>query len=296
MYTTTSTLATIALAATAVFAQCDHGTPFYKRQQEEGANNAENSVGTFTDPGFDYGATRGPVLWHTLDPANAACAEGRRQSPIDLTEAIQVAPAGTLNMTIDSTSNTTLINLGTTVELEVHGTTVIGNESFGLAQFHYHTPSEHYLLGEHFPAEVHFVHESIDNPGNFLVVGFVIEPTDTDGDALMDGVLENLASVPNPGDDLPLTSLNFDPILGLINDGEFFTYGGSLTTPPCSEVVTFYISKSPIQLRDPLYNALRRMVGHNSRYIQSQPGSENLLQLAGLGKRDLEIKASINLG
>jgi carbonic anhydrase len=149
-------LSTLVLAASlmaSVSANCAYGTSAFPRK-------AQVTVDT-----FGYDALKGPLNWYGLnETANYACATGSRQSPIVIDSTISVFNASTVtNFTVqDYPSGATFENLGATVEVVVNGTLVdaISNTTFKLAQFHFHTPSEHRVDSEFYPMEMHWVLES----------------------------------------------------------------------------------------------------------------------------------------
>ena len=146
--------------ASTVSASCFHGTTMYKRSLEKRADIGK----------FGYTDRLSPVNWANLFPENAACATSANQSPINLDDTIEFAKE-VPQISFPIVENVTLLNIGTTVEVEFKekcggGTTSIGNQTFRLKQFHFHTPSEHRVNGEYFPLEMHMVHE---NAGMYIV-------------------------------------------------------------------------------------------------------------------------------
>jgi carbonic anhydrase len=145
-------------------ATCYHGTSLSRRAAEVPAGEA---------PSFGYGPDDGPLLWHTLDTtANALCAHGTHQSPIDVRKDAQDGGAGGNGTTfVDGTSlgfrvrdqrvRGTLTNLGTTLQVGgIEADLSVDDDKYKLVQLHFHTPSEHTFEGEHYPMEVHFVFET----------------------------------------------------------------------------------------------------------------------------------------
>ena len=122
------------------------------------------------------------------------------------------------------------------------GSLVIGDTTYNLLQFHFHTPSEHLIDGARFPMEMHLVHRADD--GTLLVVGVFIErghkhhELDEIFDALPQQVDEHRA-VPH---------FNLRKLLPHHLDS--FRYIGSLTTPPFTEGVRWVVLAEPIELSD----------------------------------------------
>ncbi|KAK2768189.1 hypothetical protein FQN54_000041 [Arachnomyces sp. PD_36] len=259
-------LASLLAAPLPVVATCAHGTSLHPRSVEA--------------PTFGYGTIDGPINWHGLTPENKLCAIGENQSPIDIHDSVTIAPVGTVAMEIP-VQDVHFENLGTTVEAFAdNGTTVINGEPYDWSQMHFHTPSEHRLMNEHFPVEAHLVHESQNQPGRLAVIAVFLQLNET---APIDGshnVLAEVSRIPNLGDSIEIPDMDLSALANLVSSSEFYTYSGSLTTPPCAEGVDWYISGTTIPLHLQLYNDLKAVVGTNNRHIQSPGCGENIIKVA----------------
>lgn len=132
-------------------ASCAHNTHLYPRQEE----------GRFVPPDFGYEGEISPVNWHGIKPGYKLCATGRNQTPINLEPAqLRKTNPGDVRQQVPNNQKLIFENLGTNVEVIVSGTTTVGGKRYNLRQFHYHTPSEHRILDEYYPVEVHMVHEA----------------------------------------------------------------------------------------------------------------------------------------
>ena len=58
----------------------------------------------------------------------------------------------------------------------------------------------------------------------------------------------------------------------LPKDRRYFTYMGSLTTPPCTEDVLWVVMKTPVQATLDQMNLFSRMYPMNARPIQASSG------------------------
>lgn len=148
--------------------------------------------------------------------------------------------------------------------------------------FIFHAPAEHRIDDEYFPLEVHFVHATKN--GSRAVIGFPIE-VGCDNDPLLASVLSH-ADEAKAVDSLPpfkLPSLDFSSIVGHFEANEVFRYSGSLTTPPYDEGVEWIVSTVPLVVDVFTFNKAKRVLGFNSRYTQSDPGFENVLEAATAG-------------
>lgn len=140
----------LAYALNLVGAICHHGTRAFARRAE-----AEK-------PTFGYTGLQSPLAWHGLSAENALCAAGKKQSPISVTE-VNSKPAEGTSIKFDVASlpeGSELENLGTTVEVPANGSISLGDKAYTLAQFHFHTPSEHRIADQYFPMEAHFVFQA----------------------------------------------------------------------------------------------------------------------------------------
>jgi carbonic anhydrase len=117
---------------------------------------------------YSYDGLTGPLNWYALGKTadkipNELCSTGTHQSPIDInTLDIPLVPGNSINLTIPDVDHAPFKNLGTTVEVEVHGIMkeLSSGKEYELLQFHFHTPSEHRVNNESLAMEVHFVFQA----------------------------------------------------------------------------------------------------------------------------------------
>ena len=207
-------------------------------------------------PAWTYGGATGPERWAELDPANAACAVGQQESPIDLRDAIG-ADLGPL--VIDwSSMPAAARDTGHAIQLDApEGSTMaVGGRTYRLLQFHVHQPAEHLLNGRRFPLEIHFVHAGPD--GVLGVLGVFAE--DGAASAPLQAMLDGLGE----GSARP----ELDPTGFLPARRDFFRYEGSLTTPPCSETVDWVVLNDPITVSRAQIDAFERLHPGNTRPVQ----------------------------
>ncbi|WP_113155732.1 carbonic anhydrase [Nitratireductor sp. OM-1] len=186
---------------------------------------------------WSYQEVSGPAQWGALEKANAACSAGAQQSPIDITGVVE---ASLPPLEIDWRPGGTLLNNGHTIQVNMpKGSTLArGDRRYELLQYHFHAPSEHLVNGRSFAMEVHFVHRDTES-GALGVLGVFIEPGERDESfeslaAVFPGKVQGSASVADvdPGGLLP-------------DDLAYWFYEGSLTTPPCSEIVDWMVLRTP---------------------------------------------------
>ncbi|CAK7218411.1 hypothetical protein SBRCBS47491_003500 [Sporothrix bragantina] len=264
-------IAVFAASFSAASASCLSGTRLAARAAD----------GTVAISTFNYTGEGGPLNWYGLNTTtNSACSKGKNQSPIDIvTQSIEYASASSLNFSVPAVPSAKFENLGTNVEVVINGSLVTSNLTYQLAQFHFHTPSEHRINEEYFPMEAHFVYET--SAGDIAVVAFVFQLSQFGySTPLFDSVFAHLDDIATPGTFTETGPLDFTGLIKHFNTHGIYYYSGSLTTPPCSENVAWYISTEPLPLNVQTYNAVKKVVKFNARYTQNTVGRDNLLEVS----------------
>ncbi|GKZ22897.1 hypothetical protein AbraIFM66951_005021 [Aspergillus brasiliensis] len=231
---------------------------------------------------FNYTATGGPLNWYGLDEdANSACAMGKHQSPIVIdTQGIDYVTPGSLYFNIPKAGPSKLENLGSGLEVVLtNGSLTAGNKTYSLAQFHFHTPSEHRVNNEYYPMEVHFVFQNSHKEN--AVVGFFFQLSELGYSVpLFDSIFDRVSEIEEPGAFIMTGQMDFSGLAEHLQSHGIYQYTGSLTTPPCSEEVAWYISTQPLPLNVQGYNKVKKVLKYNARYTQNSLGEDNLLTVA----------------
>lgn len=213
-------------------------------------------------PHWSYAGATGPEHWGEGDPGALACRAGAEQSPLDIRTTMR-AGLPRLDLTWKPVAGDVLNN-GHTIELRTPeaGGMDVGGMHYDLVQLHFHAPSEHRVDGRAFPMEAHFVHRHA--PSGALGVLGVFLAAGRPNPAFA----QVMATMPaRPGEAAPLPGpLALD---GLVPASRrYWAYEGSLTTPPCSEIVDWRVCVDPVEV-DPAdiarFTALYPM---NARPIQ----------------------------
>ena len=154
------------------------------------------------------------------------------------------------------------------------GRLLVGNDVYPLVQFHFHTPSEHNVVTDHYPAgkqyggELHFVHQRDD--GKLAVLGVFLDVSDDHAEnPILKKILDN---TPEEHDAYNQTSagLRLDPSKLIPMESEHvFIYAGSLTTPPCSEGVSWHVVSEPLKVAPSQIGQLQRFFKSNNRIVQN---------------------------
>jgi carbonic anhydrase len=214
------------------------------------------------EPHWQYEDQLGPEHWGELAEQFSVCSEGKNQSPIDLVGDLP-ADLPELNFKYMVRGGLIEVNTGHAIQENVRpGNTIeFLEEQFELKQFHFHSPSEHTIKGEHFPMEVHFVHQNED--GKLLVVGLMFEAGEHNE------AMNQLPSFRAKRGESPSTEpVNFNEMVA--GRGDYFLYNGSLTTPPCSEGVQWIVIKQPIIASPEQLQHFQDLLGFaNNRPIQT---------------------------
>jgi len=212
---------------------------------------------------WGYEGEAGPDAWATLDPANALCATGKQQSPIDLSGAME-GELGELSRAWAADTDWTVVNNGHTIQAapadgEPAGQLDIDGKAYDLVQFHFHHPSEHAVDAARTDLEVHFVHKSQD--GALAVIGVMLTGG---GEA---GLVDHLLAAAPAAEGEAEAGVG-DPASLLPPDGRYYRYQGSLTTPPCSESVTWTVMTQPVAVSDEAIAAFAAIFPNDARPLQ----------------------------
>jgi carbonic anhydrase len=164
-------------------------------------------------------------------------------------------------------------NNGHTIQLDVPSgdSLALEGQTYELKQFHFHTPSEHALDGKRLAMEVHFVHAHAN--GHLAVVGILM--TEGVNNATFSSIMQ--AAPTRPGS-VPASS-PIDPNALLPTRRAIFRYEGSLTTPPCSEIVDWIVFAQPVEVDGADIAAFRAIFPMNARPLQ--PINRRFLLQAG---------------
>lgn len=257
-------VAAVGLAAIAVNADETHGA-----RGAAGSAHAATRPDTGAHDGgghavhWGYDGAEGPEHWADLSGDNTACGAGGQQSPIDLTFAVgaKVRPP---EIQWTPARAAAVVNNGHTLQVNLTdaGGLMLGDTPFALKQFHVHHLSEHTVDGAHYPLELHFVHQS--ETGALAVIGVFLEA----GEELSALAPVWEAAPRDTGAAAPL--LPIDPRAFLPRSSRQFHYAGSLTTPPCSETVTWTIFADPVEASPAQIAFFADLFPHNNRPVQAR--------------------------
>jgi carbonic anhydrase len=214
---------------------------------------------------WSYGGHGGPAKWAELDHDFATCKLGKVQSPID----IRGAKAANLPaIQFDyKPSPLKVIDNGHTIQVNyAPGSWIdVGGERYELLQFHFHKPSEEKIHGKAHAMVAHLVHQKAD--GKLAVVAVLLDKGGAN--PVIDTIWKNL-----PKEKERETSVDtlVDAAALLPRNKGYYTFQGSLTTPPCSEEVRWFVLKTPVRIAGDEIAAFGKLYPMNARPTQPLNG------------------------
>lgn len=214
-----------------------------------------------TGPKWGYVGAGAAHRWGDLSPDYATCKDGKQQSPINIDQFAQ-AQLPPFNGSYQP-GPLVVANSGHSVAVKFapgSGFRAM-NKNFNLDHVHFHTPSEHYIDGAPYPMEAHFVHKAAD--GSLGVIGIMFKVGAHN--PVIEGIWQN---VPQAGGVKQVDGVEINAGDLMPESKGYYTYDGSLTTPPCTEGVTWYVMKDPIELSQAQLTAFQSVFPVNARPIQ----------------------------
>lgn len=225
---------------------------------------APASAGTPGDgPHWDYTGAGDPSVWAELSDEFKACGTGLEQSPIDIERRdlmkTDFEPVGINWLPFVPE----FINNGHTLQVNTGGKAgyaELGGVRYQLLQFHFHAHSEHLIDGKASPMEVHFVNKNA--AGKLLVIGAMVEAGAANTD-----IATLWKQIPANGEKVEIAT-QVDPMSLIPRVHASYRYAGSLTTPPCSEIVTWNVYAEPVTLSSDQIGGFTAIYPMNARPVQ----------------------------
>jgi carbonic anhydrase len=221
---------------------------------------------------WTYEGKQGPLNWGHLDPAYSACSKGKQQSPIDIRGARLDKTLQPIEFHYISGAMK-LWNTGHTVQVTpAAGSYIVaGGVRYDLVQFHFHHPGEEAVKGKLPDMSLHLVHKSAD--GKIAVIAVRMEEDRGNPNAVLAGLWEHL---PTKVGETETMTQELSPAGLLPKDRGYWTYEGSLTAPPCTEGVRWFVMENDVEIsRDQLRN-FAVLYKVNSRMLQAGHGRKIL--------------------
>lgn len=211
---------------------------------------------------WGYSGNQGPENWGNLSTAYVLCKEGTMQSPVDIS---QTQSAGMAELKLDYLATPlSIVNNGHTIQVNYQpGSHLIsGQHSYKLLQFHFHTPSENTTNGRPYAMEMHLVH--LDADGQLGVVAVFFK--EGGSNIALQEIWNHLPKEANREKQIDGIVINARDLLPRNQD--YYRFVGSLTTPPCTEGVQWYVFKEPVEASRQQIQAINALFGNNARPVQ----------------------------
>lgn len=204
---------------------------------------------------WDY-AQNGPTHWQEF---SKTCGEGHHQSPVNIIpgKSVSLNTKYALHLNEDAHTTAKVIDNGHSIKVtpKAGGSIELNGETFRLMQFHFHGKSEHTVEGKRYDMVAHFVHQ---NPETRQLAVVAVFFTEGKNNPVLDNILGNIGR-----------EIRIDPQDLLPADTQhYYHYIGSLTTPPCSENVQWYLLKRPAEASKDQIEAFRKYYVDNERPVQ----------------------------
>jgi len=239
--------------------------PVAKQEAKPAAKPIEHAHWSYTE-GPD-----GPANWWRTSKDNLLCSAGKQQSPINIEGGIlvdlpplrfdyKISP-----LTIQDNGHTILVNYaeGSNLSLDAR--------QYRLVQFHFHKPSEEAIDGKRADMVAHLVHQHHD--GRLLVVAVLmnssLEASQAEN-AAFQMILNHIPLVKKESSSPNGVMIDLNQLLP--KNLAYFTFMGSLTTPPCSENVQWVVLKEAAVISKQQLDNFSRIYPNNARPLQSRSG------------------------
>ncbi|EJO07202.1 carbonic anhydrase family protein [Oenococcus oeni] len=182
------------------------------------------------------------------------------QSPVALesNKAEKIEKQATLKLNY-STNASYVHDNGQGIEIGLSGKAIIDNRFFSLQQFHIHAPSEHLLNNYRFDGEIHFVHQAKDGRTAVIAVFLKAGKTSKTFSQIFNHLNQDQNFVCDLTDLIP-------------ENKSYYHYLGSLTTPPLTENVEWYILANPVEISRQQLAEFHKLYPYNNRQLQSLNG------------------------
>jgi|HubBroStandDraft_1064217.scaffolds.fasta_scaffold07666_2 carbonic anhydrase len=218
---------------------------------------------------WDYAGPKGAEHWSELDPEYAVCNRGKEQSPIDI-RSTQKAELPPIRFAYQSEPIRYVINNGYTIRVNYHDAPgsgnflLVGDKRYQLTQFHFHRPSEEYVHGKQYDMVLHLMHQSSDGE----VAGVAVLLRVGRANATIAQLWEHMPA--SEGQEAVAVALN--PADMLPHNTGYYMYMGSVTAPPCTEGVKWFVLKTPVDISAAQVAAFARLYPNDVRPLQPLNG------------------------
>ena len=217
---------------------------------------------------WGYSGIVAPQYWGDIKEEYRLCSEGKSQSPIDISSAVVTSLPGIQvayrPVPLD------IVNNGHAIQVNyAPGSAIrVGGKTYELLQFHFHSPSEHTIGGKAHDMVAHLVHKAAD--GQLAVIAVMIDGGAAQDNPFIESLWKYLPAEAGQSQRPEGASVNVADLLPA--DLNYFNYSGSLTTPPCSEGVNWFVLTAPVQISDAQLARFREVIFNDARPVQPVNG------------------------
>jgi carbonic anhydrase len=216
---------------------------------------------------WGYAEGNGPAHWAEMNADYHTCKAGQSQSPIDISEAAD-AELSAIEFNYQP-SKIKLLNNGHTIQqnYDAGSYITVNGKRYDLLQFHFHAPSEHTFNGQPRAMVAHLVHKADD--GSLAVIGVTFNTADDN--AVVAALWSHMPmhAGDKAADDATINAADLLPA-----SHSYYSYSGSLTTPPCSEGVNWMVMKDAVNASEAQVNKFYGVFSKSVRPTQPLHGRE----------------------
>jgi carbonic anhydrase len=217
---------------------------------------------------WDYEGARGPEHWSELDPAYAVCNTGKEQSPVDIRNA-ETADLPVLRMESKTDKIKYVTNNRATIRVNYprgNGNfLLVGDQRYELLQFHFHHPSEEPINGKAPDMDVHLMYQT----GDGKVAGVAVPVKQGKANSTIQKLWDHMPKT--EGQQEAGIEVNPSALLPQ-KTGPYYMYMGSVTAPPCTERVTWFVLKHTIEMSAEQIDAFVKLYPNDARPMQPLNG------------------------
>ncbi len=219
-----------------------------------------------TDKPWSFEGTNGPEAWGDLKPEYTLCKTGKTQSPVNLKWSKPRA-GGEIQLNYKPT-DLKMIDNGFTlvINTEDGGSAMLHGEPYKLTEVRFRTPSEHQISGSSLSLEVQFMHRN-KKGGTAVVSAILIEGASNPEIEKLWHAWPNIKSA-----EMEIANETFNPMVLLPRKTTHYAYQGSLTTPPCTEGVKWFVLNTPVEISKEQIAGFRSHYPKNNRPVQPLNG------------------------
>ncbi|CAG8626746.1 2460_t:CDS:2, partial [Cetraspora pellucida] len=229
---------------------------------------------------WGYLGSNGPAYWYQLNETYGTCKGIKQQTPIDL-KVEDFTNSTQIELNVIKPTDLILLNNGHTYQVQRSEGTIekpalyedatlkVDGETYYLAQYHFHMPSEHHIEGRDLLLEGHWVFKtSSEQDAKAAVLGVFFDLGERDEPGL-EPIVEIIDKKPvEVNDHVNITISLSEQIFKRVKT--VYSYIGSLTTPPCTEDIRWFVSSDVQSISPSQFKSLKYVLKYNSRFTQKR--------------------------